>query len=161
MRRVRRRRRPLLSARPMLTRLGGASSDAILCNMSRTVLSSMLWDLPSGRAAWLDSVRLQSGSQPGDGLGRLALDRADRAAQQLSRLLHAEVAIETEHDRGPLPRRQTRKRCAHVQLGVAVMSQRRRIRQCEADPHPLGPGRALLAEELADEDRLGVGLDVL
>src|SRR4051794_2566145 len=95
--------------------------------------------------------------------GDAALDRADRAAANLGRLLIGEAAGADEDQRLALRLRQMEEGALHVgQLDVPVLARRRgeHLRRGDLVPLALEAGSAHLAEEQVPEDDEGPGAHV-
>src|SRR5580693_3892830 len=71
----------------------------------------------------------KTAAQRSDALGGLAFDSPGRAAEQLSGLVHVQVAVEAKDERGPLPGRERRQGGPHIQHGVGVGQVARRLGQ--------------------------------
>src|SRR5258708_4000080 len=100
----------------------------------------------------LSAARLQHSTQRTAPLSCLALHRPRGAAEHLRGLVHAEIAVEPQHKRGPLPRRQQNNGPAKVEGHIVVMDWPKPIRNRARQNHPARPPLTPNLQEFADQD---------
>jgi hypothetical protein len=103
----------------------------------------------------------QHPAQCGQALRRLALHRPGRAPEHGRGLLDIQVAVEPQHEGGPLTRRDRGQRLPDVQHGVRVRADSGPVGLHARQQHAPEPRGAPLVEERPDQDRPDVRIGVV